>query len=474
MKTPKRQKEIKELVNCLKKYNPSKILIESAYNNNYYVDRYKDFLKHANEETLSRNEIEQVAFRLAVQLNHETIYPFDFKIQLDSGPIEKLMKEDPHFTEEWNQFFPRIKTFFGTVNNNLKTKTILDYLNPSPTRSSITFDYVGAAAMLEVIRAIHEKRDKERVEELIDSALKLNSYKICEERYTNPDRSKNNQVSLSEYKKFIMSFLRESVDTQGNRRIGFLKEYYMDAVKNPEKYTKALQIIMSIPDSSIQDALNKAFHWLPDGIEMNVNVIILFDIGGGAWIEKTKDGRNHVAFNILLFLDDKSNFDSENFLGTLAHELHHVGIEGPIEKYSNSINYRNLNDTSSLKLFTDYIEPKITEGFAQKFCSNAPGKFSPKPYPDRKFAAIEIARKNWEYFLSEFEDIHKRAISDFIKILSGEIINREGRVEADAKRFELPFPVLVGRDSDITKNYKIKSLPQLVIIDIFNFTPPSP
>ena len=45
------------------------------------------------------------------------------------------------------------------------------------------------------------------------------------------------------------------------------------------------------------------------------------------------------------------------------------------------------------------------------------------------------------------------------------IINRKGRVESDAKRYELPFPVLIGRGSDIVKDYKIKALPRLIIVD---------
>ena len=45
-------------------------------------------------------------------------------------------------------------------------------------------------------------------------------------------------------------------------------------------------------------------------------------------------------------------------------------------------------------------------------------------------------------------------------------INRSGKVASDAKRFKIAYPVLVGRGSDIVKNYKIKSLPRLVIIDM--------
>ena len=53
-----------------------------------------------------------------------------------------------------------------------------------------------------------------------------------------------------------------------------------------------------------------------------------------------------------------------------------------------------------------------------------------------------------------------------MQILSVNPINREGKVESDAKRYKLPFPVLVGRDTDIVKDYRIKSLPRIIIIDI--------
>ncbi len=52
-----------------------------------------------------------------------------------------------------------------------------------------------------------------------------------------------------------------------------------------------------------------------------------------------------------------------------------------------------------------------------------------------------------------------------IQILSINPINRNGKVKSDAQRFELPFPVLVGRGSDILKTYVLKGLPRIVIID---------
>ena len=293
----------------------------------------------------------------------------------------------------------------------------------SSTKPSIQYDYQGAVAMLKVIQAIHDQQDKDTVERLLDHALELEAYQICNERYNNPGRAQNNRVPLSQYKKFMLSLLGDSVDTQGNRRIGFLKDLYVDAVKNPKKYGEAVERVKSITDSRIQKSLETALHWLPEGIEINANIIVLFDIGGGAWIQQTGDGRNHTGFNILLLLDENDKFDQGNFLGTLAHELHHIGI--PVERYFDSIRYESLEDTSRLKIYTEYIRHMITEGLAQKFCSNAPGRLSSRPYPEKKFAAIERARQNWTYFMSEFEDIHKRAIDDLNRILKDKVNNPE-------------------------------------------------
>jgi hypothetical protein len=39
-----------------------------------------------------------------------------------------------------------------------------------------------------------------------------------------------------------------------------------------------------------------------------------------------------------------------------------------------------------------------------------------------------------------------------------------GRVEADARQFELPFTILVGRDSDVISDYQIVKLPRIIIV----------
>ncbi len=46
-------------------------------------------------------------------------------------------------------------------------------------------------------------------------------------------------------------------------------------------------------------------------------------------------------------------------------------------------------------------------------------------------------------------------------------VDRKGKVESMAKRFKLSHKVLVGRDSDIIKKYKLSKMPRLVIVDKF-------
>jgi hypothetical protein len=70
---PKRQQEIAQLIEVLKKFHPTKIAIESV--GNYRVKQYSDYV--AGQYTLSSNEIEQIGFRLAKELGHHTIYPVD-------------------------------------------------------------------------------------------------------------------------------------------------------------------------------------------------------------------------------------------------------------------------------------------------------------------------------------------------------------------------------------------------------------
>jgi hypothetical protein len=71
---PKRQAEIADVIAALKKFNATKIAIESDPGG----ERPKGYAEYlAGKHELTRNEIEQLGYRLARELGHKTIYPVD-------------------------------------------------------------------------------------------------------------------------------------------------------------------------------------------------------------------------------------------------------------------------------------------------------------------------------------------------------------------------------------------------------------
>lgn len=71
---PRRQAEIAQLIEALKRFHPTKIAIESDAGGPR-VRQYSEYL--GGTYTLTRNEIDQVGFRLARELGHKSIHPVD-------------------------------------------------------------------------------------------------------------------------------------------------------------------------------------------------------------------------------------------------------------------------------------------------------------------------------------------------------------------------------------------------------------
>ncbi len=73
--SPKRQSEMAELVKVLSRFRPTKIAVEADVGDDRVSARYADYL--AGKHELTRNEVEQIGFRLARELGHKTLYPVD-------------------------------------------------------------------------------------------------------------------------------------------------------------------------------------------------------------------------------------------------------------------------------------------------------------------------------------------------------------------------------------------------------------
>jgi hypothetical protein len=72
---PRRQAEIARLIEVLKRFHPTKIAIEADVGSQRVGREYSDYL--AGKYTLSRNEIDQIGFRLARELGHKAVWPVD-------------------------------------------------------------------------------------------------------------------------------------------------------------------------------------------------------------------------------------------------------------------------------------------------------------------------------------------------------------------------------------------------------------
>jgi hypothetical protein len=71
----KRQQDIAQLIAVLKRFRPTKIAIEADVGSRQAAQEYSDYL--AGKYTLSRNEIDQIGYRLARELGHRAVYPVD-------------------------------------------------------------------------------------------------------------------------------------------------------------------------------------------------------------------------------------------------------------------------------------------------------------------------------------------------------------------------------------------------------------
>ncbi len=72
---PKRQAEIAQVIETLERFRPTKIAVERTAGDSRITKDYAAYLAGTHE--LTRNEIEQLGFRLAKKLGHDKVYAVD-------------------------------------------------------------------------------------------------------------------------------------------------------------------------------------------------------------------------------------------------------------------------------------------------------------------------------------------------------------------------------------------------------------
>lgn len=91
--SPDRQDEILAVVENLKAFAPTRVAIESPWGDTIATARYRAYL--AGRHELSRQEEEQIGFRLAAAMGHEAVYPVDVKIGLPDDRLQSVLEAEP-------------------------------------------------------------------------------------------------------------------------------------------------------------------------------------------------------------------------------------------------------------------------------------------------------------------------------------------------------------------------------------------
>jgi hypothetical protein len=153
--TPKRQRELNELLDRLARFRPTKVAIESTREGTRPA-RYSAYL--AGTYQLTENEIDQIGFALARRMGIKQISPVDFDMWMNGlQPTEQhTPKTNPKpvanaaanakpvaSPEEDSDFTKQIKAVVKDDEERLKNGTIADYLAylNSPERARLNYQW---------------------------------------------------------------------------------------------------------------------------------------------------------------------------------------------------------------------------------------------------------------------------------------------------------------------------------------------
>lgn len=84
-RSARRQREVRVLLDRLKAFKPTKIAVEHPYGSTVVQNTYARFV--AGEHELGASETDQIGFRLAKELGHSTLWPFDVRLGMDMGRV---------------------------------------------------------------------------------------------------------------------------------------------------------------------------------------------------------------------------------------------------------------------------------------------------------------------------------------------------------------------------------------------------
>lgn len=118
----KRQLEIKQFVNQLARFEPTKVCIEMNTSKKEYInEQFQRIIQHP--ELATANEREQIAFRLAQQTYLDFVYPIDWN-EDEGFSLETIIQDEKREMEE---ILSSQQDVMNHIEKIFKNRTISDY-----------------------------------------------------------------------------------------------------------------------------------------------------------------------------------------------------------------------------------------------------------------------------------------------------------------------------------------------------------
>lgn len=127
----KTQKQINGLLERLKTYAPTKVMVEQSISDQMALDSlYQEYKR--GTYNLTHNESQQLGFRLAKMLGHDHIYavdvhaPYEFEYEIDFDRWEEYARKTGHL-EKWNTVKAAYRGYHETMDSLKTTMPLTDY-----------------------------------------------------------------------------------------------------------------------------------------------------------------------------------------------------------------------------------------------------------------------------------------------------------------------------------------------------------
>jgi hypothetical protein len=177
---PERQTQVADVVTRLAAFKPDKVMIESAYGDATFPKRYTDYLAGTHE--LSRNEIEQIGFRLAKQLGHKTLYPVDYPMFEDGSATDYYFAVHPDEQKQVDADNAKLQEEGKKEAELLHQSSIKDYLVYLNSPGAWGFDLDTRMTMREQMRMV--EHDQYAGADILTSWFKRNTRIMANELRT--------------------------------------------------------------------------------------------------------------------------------------------------------------------------------------------------------------------------------------------------------------------------------------------------